>query len=113
MNYFRPGEHPSEEQLMELAVTGGPPDIREHADACAPCSDILKEFRRVKEQVDSVGVEDVPEQVRLSILNAARHGGGAGFLQELFLNPFFIALAVAIVVILLYFLVGSEVFRSP
>jgi hypothetical protein len=113
MNTFRPGEHPSEEQLMEFAVSGGPPEVGEHADTCASCSEIVKEFHRVKERVDAVGEEEVPERVRLSILNAARYGRGADFLQALFLNPFFIALAVAIVVILLYFLVGSEVFRGP
>jgi hypothetical protein len=89
MNTIRAGEHPSEEKLMELAISGGPPEIREHAGACALCTDIVKEFRKVKEHVDSVGEEDVPERVKLHI-----------------------ALAVAIVIILLYFLVGSEVFRE-
>jgi hypothetical protein len=112
MNTIRAGEHPSEEKLMELAISGGPPEIREHAGACALCTDIVKEFRKVKEHVDSVGEEDVPERVKLHIFNVTRYGRGAGFLQALFSNPFLIALAVAIVIILLYFLVGSEVFRE-
>ena len=112
MNTFRAGGHPSEEQLIEFAVSGGPPEIREHAAACTLCTDIVKEFRKVKERVDSVGEEEVPERVKHHILNLARYGRGAGFLQALFSNPFLIALAVAITIILLYFLVGSEVFRE-
>jgi len=106
------GEHPSEEQLVELAVSGGPPEIQEHTDTCAFCADIVKEFREVKERVALLGEKEVPQRVERHILNVVRHGHDAGFLQSLFSNPYFIALAVAIVVILLYFLVGSEVFKT-
>ena len=112
MNNHWIGEHPSEEQLVELAISGGPPDIQEHADTCASCADIVREFREVKKKVALLGEKEVPQRVERRILNVTRHGHVAGFLQALFLNPYFIALAVAIVVVLLYFLVGSEVFKT-
>jgi hypothetical protein len=49
-------------------------------------------------------------------MEMTRHGTSriaARSLGALITNPFLIALAVAIVVILLYFLVGMEVFREP
>lgn len=113
MNNQWAGGHPSEEQLMELAVSGGPTEIKEHAASCDSCAVIVKEFREIKEQVAMLGEAEVPERVERHIFNVTRHGHGAGFLQTLFSNPFFIALAVAVVVILLYFLVGSEVFKTP
>jgi hypothetical protein len=67
----------------------------------------------VKERVTAVGDEEVPERVSRSIFNAARYGRRGNFLQALLLNPFLLALAVAVVVVLLFFLVGSEVFREP
>jgi hypothetical protein len=106
-------EHPSEEQLMELAVSGGLREIQEHTDNCPLCAGIVREFREVKQRVASLGEEEVPQRVEQHILNITRHGHGTGFLQALFSNPFLIALVVAIVVILLFFWVGSEVFKWP
>jgi hypothetical protein len=113
MNNLWIGEHPSEEQLMELAVSGGPPEIKEHTDTCVSCAGIVKEFREVKEQVALLSEKEVPQRVERHILDVTRHGHGANFLQAFFSNPYLIALAVGIVVILLYFLVGSEVFKTP
>ena len=113
MNKLLNGEHPSEEQLMELAVSGGLREIQEHTDSCPLCAGIVREFREVKQRVVSLGEEEVPQKVERHILNITRHGHGAGFLQALFSNPFLIALVVAVVVVLLYFLVGSEVFKGP
>ncbi len=116
MNKLFNGEHPSEEQLMELAVSGSVPEIQEHVNGCPACSGIVKEFREVKQRVASLDEEEVPVRVEQRILSITRHGHGTGFLsgfQALFSNPFLIALVVAIVVILLYFLVGSEVFKVP
>jgi hypothetical protein len=113
MNNHWIGEHPSEEQLVELAVSGGQPEIQEHTDTCASCAGIVKEFREVKKRVALLGENEVPQRVERNILNVARHGHVVSFFQSLFLNPYIIALVVAIVVILLYFLVGSEVFKTP
>ena len=113
MNNHWTGEHPSEEQLVELAVSGGPPEIQKHTDTCASCAEIVKEFRAVKERVALLREKEVPLRVERHILDVARHGHGTSFLQALFSNPYLIALAVAIVIILLYLLVGSEVFKTP
>jgi hypothetical protein len=108
------GVHPSEEQLMEFAVSGLPREIEEHAAACKACSDAIHEFREVKKHMTSCGEEPVHEHIERKILNISRHGHhGTGLARAVFSYPFFIALAVAIVVILLVFLVGSEVFRVP
>ena len=119
MNIFLNGEHPSEEQLMELAISDAAPGIKEHTDNCPSCTRTVKEFREVRKQVASLEDEDVPlqtEQRIMNIIHPGHHGHQSGFfsgLQTLFANPFLIALFVAIVVIFLYFLVGSEVFKSP
>jgi hypothetical protein len=104
--------HPSEEQLMEFAVSGGPPEIQKHILDCSSCGRAADEFRSVKERVASLAEEEVPPNVERHILDVARHGHRVHFLQALFSNNFLIALAVALVVILLYFLVGSEVFKG-
>jgi hypothetical protein len=106
------GEHPSEEQLMELAVAGGPPETQEHCAACPSCAKAVDEFRRVKESLSLLEEKEIPPGIERRILNVTRHGHGEGILQAIFTNPFFIAIAVAIVVILLYLLVGSEVFKG-
>ena len=104
--------HPLEEQLMEFAISGDIPEVQEHIADCPSCGAAVKEFRAVKERVVSLDEEEVPHSVERHILNVTRHGHRAHFLQALFSNPFLIALAVGIVVILLYFLVGSEVFKG-
>jgi hypothetical protein len=116
MNIFFNGEHPSEEQLMELAVSDAAPGIKEHTDNCPLCTKTVKEFREVRKLVASLQDEEVPLQTEQRILNIMHHNHHEGIfsgLQALFANPFLIALVIAIVVILLYFLVGSEVFKGP
>ena len=120
MNIFLNGEHPSEEELMELAVSDASTEIKEHIVNCPLCTRTVKEFREVGKQVSSFEDEDVPLQTEQRIMNIMMHhghhvhpGGPFSSLQTLFTNPFLIALFVAIVVIFLYFLVGSEVFKSP
>lgn len=116
MNNFFSGEHPSEEQLMELAVSGNVPEIQEHIDRCPSCAGTVKEFREVKQRVASLEEEEVPAHVQQRILSITRHGHGTGLFsgfQSLLSNPFIIALLVAIMVIVLYFLVGSEIFKGP
>ena len=67
----------------------------------------------MKQRVALLGEEEVPQRIERHILNITRHGHGTGFLRSLLSNPLLIALVVAIVVVLLYFLVGSEVFKVP
>jgi hypothetical protein len=117
MNTILTADHPSEEQLMEFALEGGAPEIGRHVAMCAACAKTVGEFRAVKQRVASIDEEDVPERVERRVLSIARHGRSVGTpsggLRALFANPFLIALIVALVVILLYFLVGSEVFKTP
>lgn len=119
MNIFLNGEHPSEEELMELAVSDAASGIKEHTHNCPSCTRTVREFREVRKQVASLEDEDVPLKTEQRIMNIMHHGhhvhsgGPFSSLQTLFTNPFLIALFVAIVVIFLYFLVGSEVFKSP
>jgi hypothetical protein len=108
--------HPTEDQLMELAINHGAPEHARHVEQCAECARMVREFREVSRQVRSLEEQEVPESVALRIMEMTRHGASrvmARSLGALFANPFMIALAVAIVVILLYFLVGMEVFREP
>jgi hypothetical protein len=104
--------HPSEEQLMEFAISGDIPEVKEHIADCLSCGATVNEFRLVNDRVVSLVEDEVPQSVERHILNVTRHGHRVHFLQALFSNPFLIALAVGIVVILLYFLVGSEVFKG-
>jgi hypothetical protein len=116
MNTTPSTDHPSEEQLMEFAIEGGAPEIRRHVKECAPCAKTVAEFLAVKQQVASLDEEDIPERLERRVLGIARHRHVTGIfsgLQALFANPFLIAAIVAIVVVLLYFFVGSEVFKSP
>jgi anti-sigma factor RsiW len=108
--------HPTEDQLMELAINHGAPEHIRHVEQCAECARMVREFREVSRRVRSLEEREVPEPVALRIMEMTRHGTSrvaARSLGALITNPFLIALAVAIVVILLYFLVGMEVFREP
>jgi anti-sigma factor RsiW len=110
------GKHPTEEQLMELAINGGAQEHRTHLETCEACARTVREFNEVSRQVVSLGEEEVPRRLEQRIMTISRHGSGGGLisaLQALVANPFLIALAVAVVVILLYFLVGMEVFKEP
>ena len=116
MNKLPSGDHPTEEQLMEAALSGGTAELQEHVKACPSCARTVHEFREVKKQVASLEEEDVPVRLERRIFNVTRHGHSFGLLeglQSVVANPFIIALAVAVVVIFLYFLVASEVFKVP
>jgi hypothetical protein len=107
--------HPTEEELMEVALDGGTGEQRRHCEQCAFCAETVAEFREVKRRLASLDEKEVPATIEHRILNIARHGRSRGGLlsgvQSLFSNPFLIALAVALVVVLLYFLVASEIFK--
>ena len=108
--------HPTEDQLMELAINHGAPECARHVEQCAECSRLVREFREVSRQVRSLEEREVPEPVTRRIMEITRHGSSrvvTNTVSSLLTNPFLIALAVAIVVILLYFIVGTEVFREP
>jgi hypothetical protein len=108
--------HPTEEQLMELAINSGTPEHLAHIERCEACARTVREFRDVSRLVTSLEEEEIPRRVQRRILKTTRHGAGGGLVtgaQALLTNPFLLALAVAVVVILLYFLVGTEVFREP
>lgn len=110
------GRHPTEEELMELALATGAEEHRRHVEHCPACSRLVEEFREVSRQVGAMKEEDVPEPLERRILEITRHGSARGLFTgvgALLQNPFLIAAAVAVVVILLYFLVGTEVFREP
>jgi len=116
MNQSPNGIHPTEEQLMELAISGGNAELREHVLGCPSCARTVDEFKEVKKQVASLEDEDVPVRLERRIFSMARRDRPAGLwqgLQAVVANPFLIALAVAMVVIFLYFLVGTEVFKTP
>jgi hypothetical protein len=116
MNTSPSNDHPSEERLLEFAIEGGAGEIERHVKECANCAKTVAEFLAVKQRVVALDEEDIPEPLERRVLGIARHGHGTGFfsgLQALFANPFLIALLVAMVVVLLYFFVGSEVFKSP
>lgn len=116
MNGTNGGGHPSEERLMEYAVSGGSPEMRAHIDTCDSCARVVGEFREVKHRVAALAEEEVPDTVRRRILGITRHERGTAFtsaVQSLFSNTFFIVLIVAVMVILLYLAVGTEVFKGP
>jgi anti-sigma factor RsiW len=108
--------HPTEEQLMDLAIDTGSPEHRRHIETCPECARLVNEFREVSRQLHAVKEEEVPEHLERRILSITRHGSAHGLLAgvgTLLQNPFFIAVAVVMVVLLLYFLVGTEVFKEP
>jgi hypothetical protein len=108
--------HPTEDQLMELAINHGAPEHARHVEQCAQCAQMVREFREVSRQVRSLEEREVPEPVARRIMKITRHGSlhiVTRSVSDILTNPFLIALAVAVVVILLYFLVGTEVFREP
>jgi hypothetical protein len=116
-------EHPTEEDLMEFALHGGALDIGDHVLACPACAKAVREFKAVGEQVASLADEEVPECVEQRVLGLSGHRPVHGHAVKdpdrgrgpwlIFANPVFIALLVALLVIALYFLVGSEVLRAP
>lgn len=105
-------KHPSEEQLMEYALGKG--DDRSIAEHCASCSICKKEVENLKEAgkfVQSINDEDIPDELESRILNRfIQRNSSQGILQFLS-SPFFIALLVIFMVIILWFLVGTNVLK--
>jgi hypothetical protein len=126
MNNLPHQEHPAEEDLMEFALSGlraGKKEIEDHVRTCAVCARTVKEFREVGQQVASLADEEVPQSVEQRVLKLTRHGPvhghlgpkdkGQGFgVGSLFSNPVFITLLFLLLLLALYFLVGSEVFKA-
>jgi hypothetical protein len=126
MNNLPHQDHPAEEDLMEFALhalQAGKKEIEDHVRNCEACARTVKEFREVGEQVASLADEEVPQRVEQRVFKLTRHGPvhghqgpkdkGQGFgVGSLFSNPVFITLLVLLLLLVLYFLVGSEVFKA-
>lgn len=125
MNNLPHQEHPAEEDLMEFALSAlqaGKKEIEDHVRTCADCARTVKEFQEVGRQVASLADKEVPQRVEQRVLNLTRHGPvhghqgprdrGQGFgVGSLFSNPVFLTLLILFLLLVLYFLVGSEVFK--
>lgn len=125
MNNLPHQKHPAEEDLMEFALGALQPgnmEIENHVKSCEACAGTVKEFREVGQQVASLADEEVPARVEERVLKLTRHGPvhghpdqkdqGRGFgVISLFSSPVFIALLVLLLLLVLYFVVGSEVFK--
>jgi hypothetical protein len=123
MNEQSDQKHPAEEDLMEFALGNGRKELRAHVTACEVCARTVKEFGEVGRQVASLADEEVPDRVEQRVLKLARHGPvhghqgakgpGQGFgIGALFSNPVLITLLILLLLMVLYFLVGSEVFKG-
>jgi len=125
MNNLPQEDHPAEEELMEFALRAlpaGKKEIEDHVSTCAACTRTVKEFREVGRQVVSLADEEVPERVEERVLKLTRHGPVHGHqrpkelkvfgLGSLFSNPVFMTLLILLLLLVLYFLVGSEVFKA-
>jgi anti-sigma factor RsiW len=124
MNNLPHHEHPAEEALMAFALQGeGDAKLAEHIDSCATCAETVKEFREVGRKVASLADEEVPERVGQRVLRLTSHGPAHGHqapktrgnwsaIGSLFSNPVFMALLVLLLLLALYFLVGTEVFKG-
>lgn len=126
MNNLSHQEHPAEEDLMEFALSALQPGNREienHVKSCEACARTVKEFREVGTQVVSLVDEEVPAHLEQRVLKLTRHvpvhghqgpkDPGRGFgIASLFSNPVFITLLIMLLLLVLYFLVGSEVFKA-
>jgi len=121
-----PLHHPDEEDLMAFALHEGKNDIGEHVRSCSVCAATVAEFREVEKKISSLAEEDVPERLEQSVLRVSRHrpvhghqktadaASGRPFrFLSLLSNPVFISLLVMLLILVLYFLVGSEVFKVP
>jgi hypothetical protein len=108
--------HPVDEKLMEAALGSASDEVRRHCETCPSCAAAVKEFGEVRRRVESLDEKEIPESTARRILNITRHGNGRGGgvmsgIQALISNPFLIALTVAMVVLFLYFLLASEIFK--
>jgi hypothetical protein len=123
MNNLPHQEHPAEEDLMEFALKPGSGEIENHVKSCEVCARTVKEFREVGQQVASLADEEIPARVEQRVFKLTRHGPvhghrgpkepGRGFgVASLFSNPVFITLIILLLLLVLYFLVGSEVFKT-
>ena len=108
--------HPTEEQLLELLLTGNMPEVKAHVDACPDCAKLLADFREVRRRIAESPEEEIPRHLEERIMHLARPGrerdAGAGIasgLVALISNPLVIAAAVIAVVVVLWFVVGIEV----
>ena len=61
-------EHPNDEELMEFALMGEETDLNEHIDTCPSCSRYVKEIETLQKVLTDLPEENVPSQLRSSIM---------------------------------------------
>jgi anti-sigma factor RsiW len=100
-------DHPSEERLLTHALNGGEDAlVAAHLKVCTRCAEQVEGLRVVREKIESIPDEDVPERVTRRILDVSRRRARASWRSFLLANalPFLIVFGLIIVSLFLYYL---------
>ncbi len=101
-------EHPLEDVLIDYVLDVEDPEIKDHLGSCPSCSRYVKEIGTIKQTLQSLPDEDVPESLRNDILNTVKNknilsGQWVTFdVATWYRNPLIMGMGIIGVVIFLY-----------
>ena len=107
MNYTI-DNHPDEEILSACALEEECDTIEQHLDLCSTCREYVEDVRAVRDEIASIGDEEIPSGLNERILAIAKENNRAKrtppFIQEWYKRPFVYGIITVLVVILSYVL---------
>ena len=101
-------QHPEKETLTAFALYSQHSEVRDHIESCEPCSRHVKEVRILRDVLQNIPEEEVPEMLRGAIIKAAKKKNllfGDWFQFDLATwhkNPFLISIGLILFVIFCY-----------
>ena len=118
--YSSETEHPDDELLVAFALSEAvDAAVTSHVSACAVCRKAVDDFLFVKQGIEQLPDEDVPETIDHKLLGMARHGHhpvsahSSGWKNtgvfSLITNPYFAAFLILLMVIFFFVMINHLV----
>lgn len=105
MNYTV-DNHPTEEVLGLCALDDQYKEIEEHLDSCESCREYIDDIRSIKNEIESLGEEDIPPALDQRILSIMKDKGKSKsippFISEWYKRPFVYGILTVMAALLLY-----------
>ena len=98
--------HPTEDVLSACALEEQCDSIEQHLDMCSTCREFVDDIRTVRDEIASIGEEEIPVSLNNRILSIARSNNKMKqippFIQEWYKRPFVYGIITALAAILSY-----------
>ena len=107
MNYMI-DEHPNDDVLTTYAIDSKEDDISTHIQSCPSCSRYIKEIRTIKDSLQALPDEEVPQKLHGAILKTIKDKNNTtrswlNFIwTNWFRNPFIIGIGIVWAIIFIY-----------